>query len=124
VSGGVVELRREDGEVMGRLDVAGSFWARLRGLIGRPAPETGGGLLLPGANSIHMLFMRYPIDCLFLGDEESDGARRVVDLRHSLPPWRGIVWWVRGARAAAELPAGTLAAARLTVGDRVRLAPA
>lgn len=120
----MVELRRDGGEVLGRLTVAGSFWARLRGLIGRPAPARGGGLLLPGATGVHMLFMRYPIDCLFLGAEAADGTRPVVGLRPALPPWRGVVWYVRGARAAAELPVGTLAAARLAVGDRMRLASA
>jgi uncharacterized membrane protein (UPF0127 family) len=70
-----------------------------------------------------MLFMGYPIDCLFLGPEATDGTRAVVGLRPALPPWRGVVWYVRGANATAELPVGTLATQRLTLGERLRLEP-
>jgi len=47
-------------------------------------------------------------------------------VRHALPPWRGVVWWVRGAHGAYELPAGTLArhGEGVAVGDAVRLEPA
>jgi uncharacterized membrane protein (UPF0127 family) len=106
------------------LTVASSFWARLRGLIGRASPAPGEGLLLTGANSIHMLFMGYPIDVAFLGPAASDGMRKIVDVRHSLPPWRGVVWYVRGATDAAELKAGALAAAGVRVGMSVRLTSA
>ena len=70
-----------------------------------------------------MLFMRFAIDCLFVGAPRSDGARPVVALRPHLAPWTGIVWWVRGARGAIELTAGTLAGSGLRVGDYVRLDP-
>jgi uncharacterized protein len=101
--------------------VANSFLARFRGLMGIARLGDGAGLLLPGTNSIHMLFMRFPIDCLFLAAPGADGAQRVVDVRHSLPPWRGVVWWARGARDTVELPAGTLKTHALKVGDTVRV---
>ena len=68
-----------------------------------------------------MLFMRFPIDALFLARAEPDGTRRVVAARNRLPPWRGVVWWARGADAVVELPAGTIEAAGLKTGDRVRV---
>ena len=71
-----------------------------------------------------MLFMRFAIDVLFLGAPRADGARPVVALKPGLKPWTGIVWYVRGARGAAEVPAGSLAATGLAVGDYVTLAPA
>lgn len=101
--------------------VARSFWGRLRGLMGRATLPPGEALYLPGTNSIHMLFMRFPIDCLFLGHADADGSRPIVAVRRSLGPWRGVVWWVRGARDAVELPAGTLGEGRACVGDHVRL---
>ena len=68
-----------------------------------------------------MMFMRAPIDCLFLGPPEAGGERNVLAIHHSLPPWRGVVWWVRHAEGVVELPSGALRAAGVAVGDVVRL---
>jgi uncharacterized protein len=114
-------VRAADGAPLWRLEVADSWLGRLRGLMFRPALADGSGLYLPGTNSVHMMFMRFPIDALFLGAPRGDGAQPVVALRPALRPWTGVVWWVRGARGAVELPAGTLARAALAPGDLVRL---
>ena len=120
----MLELKVDDGTGPGwRLAVAGSFLARFRGLMGRASLGHDEGLFLPGTNSIHMLFMRFPIDCLFLGAPRPDGTREVVGIREHLAPWRGVVWWARGAHGAVEVPAGSLAAAGLRRGDYVRLEP-
>jgi uncharacterized protein len=110
--------------ISSRVVRARSFWHRFRGLMGRPALAPDEGLYLPGTSSIHMLFMRFPIDCLFVGAEQDDGSRVVVAVRHSLAPWRGIVWWVRGADGVIELPAGTLRRSGVDVGRRVRIGSA
>jgi uncharacterized membrane protein (UPF0127 family) len=89
--------------------------------MGRASLGDDEGLYLPGTNSIHMLFMRFPIDCVFVGAPRSDGSREVVGLREQLAPWRGVVWWVRGAKGCVELPAGSVAAAGMRRGDYVRL---
>ena len=103
-----------------RLEVAATFWARFRGLMGRPGLPPGEGLWLTG-NGIHMLFMRFPIDAVFLGRAAADGGRRVVAMRAGLRPWTGVVWWARGADGCLELPAGTAAATGTVVGDVVTL---
>lgn len=90
----------------------------------RAALSPGEGLFIPGTGSIHMLFMRFPIDCVFVGREDAAGLRPVVGTRHALPAWRGVVWYVRGADGVVELPTGTLAAAGVRDGDAVRLEPA
>jgi len=112
--------RAADEAPLWRVDIAGSWWARLRGLIGRSSLATDEGLFFPGTNSIHMLFMRFAIDCVFVGKARTDGAREVVAVRADLKPWTGVVWWVRGAHGALELPAGSAARARLRVGDVLR----
>jgi uncharacterized membrane protein (UPF0127 family) len=48
----------------------------------------------------------------------------VVALKPNLRPWTGLVPWVRGARGAVEVPAGSLTSSGLSVGDYVTLAPA
>jgi uncharacterized membrane protein (UPF0127 family) len=106
------------------VEVADSWLARLQGLIGRRSLDPGSGLYLTGTNSIHMLFMRFAIDVLFVGAPRGDGARAVIALKPNLKPWTGIVWFVRGARGAIELPAGSLAGSGLRVGDYVTLSAA
>jgi uncharacterized membrane protein (UPF0127 family) len=104
-----------------RLETAGSLWARFMGLMGRPSLPDGGGLWLPATNGIHMTFMRFPIDAVFLGRSDADGRRPVVSVHRSLRPWLGLVPLVRQAPGVLELPAGTIDATATTVGDLVSL---
>ncbi len=108
--------------VASRVEAATSFWRRFRGLMGRPSLAVDEGLYL-STPSIHMLFMRFPIDALFLASPDAEGLSAVVALRHRLPPWRGLVLPVRQAAGVVELPAGTLEAAGVKRGDRVRMEP-
>lgn len=110
--------------VGGRVAIADTFWTRFLGLMGRASLGPGEGLWLRGENNIHMLFMRFPIDCAFLSPEDGDGVRTVVAVRHRLPPWWGVVWYLRGATGVVELPAGTLAQSGTVVGDQVTLTAA
>ncbi len=103
------------------LEVAGSFLARFRGLMGRRTLRDDAGLWIPGTNGIHMFFMRFAIDAVFLGRAGPDGARRVVGLRRSLPPWIGLVPFVRGAHGVLELPVGAIARSGTELGDEVAL---
>jgi hypothetical protein len=117
-----IELSRaDDGGHLWRVEVASSWLARLRGLIGRSRLVPGEGLYLPGTNSIHMLFMRFAIDCVFVGSRGADGTAPVVAVHERLAPWRGVVWWVRHAKGAIELPAGSAAHAGVKPGDYLRL---
>ena len=51
-------------------EVARSFWARLKGLIGRQSLPPGRGLLILKCNAIHTFFMRVPIDATFYDRED------------------------------------------------------
>ena len=103
------------------LELGESFWARFRGLMGRASLADGAGLWLPGSPSIHMLFMRFPIDCVFLGPAGADGTRTVVGLRRALRPWTGVVWWVRGGAGVIELPVGAVDASGTAIGDVIAI---
>jgi uncharacterized membrane protein (UPF0127 family) len=100
-----------------QLESADSLWAKFRGLMGRAALADGAGLWLAGSNGIHMMFMRFAIDAIFVGKPESDGTREVLALHRALPPWRGVVWLVRGANGTLELPVGTIDRTSTAVGD-------
>lgn len=115
-----LRLRRaaDDTVICDDLVLGESFRQRFMGLMGRSSMADGEGLFLP-TSSIHMMFMRFPIDALFVSDPDRDGHRRVVGIRPDLPPWRGLVLPVRGAAGVIELPAGTLARMGVSVDDEV-----
>ena len=104
-----------------RLETAGSLWGKFMGLMGRPSLPAGEGLWLPASNGIHMMFMRFPIDAVFVSKPEVDGARRVKSVHRELRAWTGVVWLVRGANGVLELPVGTIDATGTAVGDRLEI---
>ena len=109
-----------------RLENGASLWAKFMGLMGRPSLAAGNGLWLPDENGIHMLFMRFAIDCVFVSapQEDDGGKRRVLSVNPSVKPWRGVVWRVGGAKGVLELPVGTIDATRTAVGDEITIEPA
>ena len=116
----LLRVGTDEPPVTRRVSIARSFWGRFRGLMGRASLADDEGLYL-ASNSIHMLFMRFPIDALFLSAPDTDGVRRVVGVRPTLRPWSGLVMPVKGAQGVVELPAGAVERAGLSVGDAVRL---
>jgi uncharacterized membrane protein (UPF0127 family) len=110
-----------DTDLATSLEVAGSLWGKFKGLMGRASLAEGAGLWLPASNGIHMMFMRFPIDAVFVGRPDGEGARTVVSVHPSLRPWTGLVPLVRAADGVLELPAGTVERTGTRVGDRVRI---
>ena len=102
--------------------MASTLWSRFLGLMGRRELPAEAGLWLTGTNGIHMFFMRFAIDVVFLGRPRADGARLVLAVRPALRPWLGIVPLVRGADGALELPVGTIERTGTAPGDRVSIA--
>ena len=104
-----------------RVEVASGLLGKFMGLMGRRSLAPGGSLWLPDSNGIHMMFMRFPIDAIFLGRPDQVGARPVVSTHRALATWTGLVPLVRGAHGVLELPVGAIDASRTQVGDRVAL---
>ena len=94
--------------------IADSPWLRTRGLLGRAELPQGEGILLRPASSIHMAFMRFPIDAVFLARDLT-----VLKIVRGLAPWR-MAARLR-AHAVLELPAGTCERCNLHEGDRLVL---
>ena len=108
-------LTRPGGIVLcDRCEVADTIPTRMRGLLGRHGIEPGEGLLIKPTNSVHMLFMRFSIDVVFLDRELV--VKKIVE---ALAPWR--LAGCRGARAALELSAGEATRRGVTVGERLVL---
>ncbi len=107
------------------LEIGDSLLAKFMGLMGRGSLAAGSGLWLPDSNGIHMMFMRFPIDAVFVGRPEPHGSvateRRVVSVHRRLSTWTGLVPFIRGAKGVLELPVGTIDASGTQVGDRIRI---
>ncbi len=63
-------------------------------------------------DGIHMLFVRFPIDVLFL-----DGDKKIVDVKANIRPWAGAAFPRSRFRYAIELPAGAIEKFGLEKGD-------
>jgi uncharacterized protein len=82
--------------------IASSLRDRTVGLLGTRELRPGEGLLIQRSPSIHMFFMRYPIDAVFVNN-----AGVITKVVESLKPWR-VVWWAKGAQDCIELPTGAV----------------
>ena len=108
-----VVLRNDHGAVVcERCTVADTTIARMRGLLGRKQLPSGEGMLLRPCPSVQTLFMRFPLDIVFL---DRDG--NVLKIVENLRPWRSA--GARRAHATLELPAGEAARVGIAVGDRL-----
>jgi uncharacterized membrane protein (UPF0127 family) len=87
----------------------------MKGLLGRRELPSGEGIWLKPASSVHMAFMRFAIDAVFLDRED-----RVVKIAADLRPWR--MAGSRGAKSVVELPAGEAQRRGLKSGDRLTAA--
>jgi len=111
----VVRLVRDDSVVVcERCFVAATVGSRLKGLLGRSALEDGEGLLIRPTSSIHMFFMRFAIDAVFL-----DRALVVCKVVPELKPWR--IAFARSAKSVVELAAGEAARRGVGLGDQLAL---
>lgn len=95
-------LKHTGEEIASQVELARTFWARLKGLMFRRELAAGRALLLEPCPQIHTCFMRFAIDVVFL-----DAQNRVVDVVENIKPWRMSKFY-RSARRTLELPGGTL----------------
>ena len=92
--------------------VAATAWSRSKGLLGRAGLGEQEGLWIQPTSSIHMWFMRFPIDVVWAA-----GDGRVLKLVENIRPWR--MSFCRGAKVALELPVGAIARSGVQVGDHL-----
>jgi uncharacterized protein len=98
------------------LEVERSFIGRTAGLMFRRRLDAGQGMWIVPCNGIHMMFMNFAIDAVFL-----DRKERVKKVYRKLPAWWGVVWFVWGAESVLELPPGSTADIDLRPGDQILL---
>ena len=107
----VSTVRTVDGRVVcARCELATTFWTRFRGLMGRASLAPDEGMLFRPAGSIHMFFMKIPLDVVFC-----DADLRVLKVVRALQPWKTA--GAKGAKVTIELGVG--GAAGLEPGDQL-----
>jgi uncharacterized protein len=99
--------------VAAAIEEATGWWRGFRGLMLVKEIKNDQGILIRPARGIHTHFMRFPIDLIFLDDQN-----RVTKVRPDMPPWR-----IEPTHAAAviEVAAGLADAAGVRVGDELLL---
>lgn len=96
------------------VELADTFVKRFCGLMLRRHLPEGRGLLLAPCDGVHMLFMRFAIDVVYL-----DKDLRVKKIVRKLRPWLGLSVCF-GAWGALELPSGAAERLELVVGQQFR----
>jgi len=96
-------------------NIAKSFRARLVGLLGHRELKASHALVIQNCNSIHMFFMRFAIDAIFV-----DHNNRVVGLIRNIKPFRLSPIFFR-ARDVIECPVGTIEFSKTQIGDLIEI---
>lgn len=107
--------RKSDHEIIAyELGIARTTAQKTKGLLGKKLFPAGEGLLIEHCNSIHMFFMKFPLDILFV-DENYKVVKIVKDLK---------IWMMSMCGQAThtiELPVGTIDLHRVRVGDELAI---
>jgi uncharacterized protein len=113
-----VNISLADGSLLCTAEVADNLRTRGVGLLGRRGLSEKQGLLIQPCTSVHTVFMRFPIDVVYL-DAEGLVVKSVQDMRAFRFSLGG-----KGAKRVLELPSGALAQAGVAPGDRLTIGPA
>jgi len=98
-----------------RVITARNPWQRMKGLLGSSSLPQGEALVITHCQSIHMFFMKFPIDVIFC-----DRQGRVVGLCANIKPF-GLSPIFFKAAYAIELPSGSIASSKTELGDQVEI---
>ena len=93
--------------------IADTFLTRFAGLMFRKKLPPATGLYLAPCNSVHMCFMRFAIDVVYLDKEYN-----IIKIVQGLKPWVGLSMCPK-AWAVLELTVGEAERCRLEVGKRL-----
>jgi len=111
----ILENKTKNQTLVTDLTVAGGFWNRNKGLLGRKHLGVQEGLWIEHCNSIHTFFMNFPIDVAFV-----DSNLVVCAAYNGIPPWR-LTFPKWKAKSVFELPQGTLTKTSTEIGDQLNV---
>ena len=97
------------------VDIARTSGQRMKGLLGVRNFPQGNALVITQCQSIHMFFMKFPIDVIFC-----DGQNKVVGICRCISPFCLSPIFYK-ASYAIELPIGSIDISKTQIGDQVSL---
>jgi len=95
--------------------VADSFWSRLVGLMNKNTILSNEALIITRCQSIHMFFMRFAIDAVFV-----DKNNTVVGLVRNIKPWQLSPIFFKASYVVELLP-GAISKAKIEHGETIAL---
>ncbi len=98
-----------------KAEAADDFFSRLKGLLGRESLSAGEALIITRSRSIHMFFMKFSIDAVFV-----DKNKTVVGLVEGIKPFQMSPMFFK-ARDVIELPEGKIRETKTRLGDQIVL---
>lgn len=107
------QFKLENTDKIINIEIADTFFKRFLGLMGRKKLSPSEGLLITPCNSVHMMFMRFSIDVIYLDDN-----MKVLKIVKSLPTWIGLSACLK-AKSVVEVATGE--ADRLGICEGMRL---
>ena len=111
----VIKNLSKDTVISSNCGTANTFIRRFLGLMGKAGLSHGQGLIITPCNSIHMFFMKFPIDAIFI-----DKNNKVLLVLENFKPWH-ISRIVFNAYSVIELPTGTIKATNTSINDILQL---
>jgi len=107
-------INTRNNKIIGTNIILGNnIFLRFIGLIGKKELKDGEGLLLIPCNSIHMMFMKIPLDIIFLDKED-----KIIHIIENIKPWR-ISPIIFKAKSVLELPINSVKNFDLQINDKL-----
>ncbi len=95
--------------------LADTFFSRMTGLLNRKSLQKNEALIITRCQHIHMLFMRFAIDAIFVSKDN-----HVVGLVKDIKPFQLSKIFFH-AHYVIEAPVGTIVQTETSLGDRVKI---
>lgn len=103
-------LNQHSDIVIPNLKLANTFITRFKGLMGSNVLSKDEGLLITPCQQVHTHFMAYPLDLVFIDQED-----KVIEILTNIKPWR-FSKYIKKSKAILELSANT-ANEKIQLGD-------
>jgi uncharacterized membrane protein (UPF0127 family) len=101
--------------IASKVQIAQDPMTRMKGLLGRDNLSQGEALVITQCQSIHMFFMKFPIDVIFCNQNN-----KVVGCCENINPFCLSPIFFK-ASYAIELPSGSIAISKTEIGDQIDL---
>lgn len=109
-------LEKNQKVVINNVKVADTFIGRLNGLMFKKSIERDFALVISPCNSIHMFFMKFPLDVLFV-----DKNNKIVGVNKEIKPWRMSKLYPN-ASYVVEMSSGIIKEYEICIGDTIKIA--